>query len=135
MRVIHTANAIVVQNKRLLAVREMGKDFFIAPGGTVEVGETHELTLIRELKEELGMGVAKDSLSLYGVFESDAVNHPGCSVRMRAFTVKAYDGVPVPRGEIEECRWLTSRDASDIKVGLIFRHQVIPRLKEQGLID
>lgn len=135
MNIIHTANAIILQDRKLLAVRETGKDFFIAPGGTVEPDETHQLTLIRELKEELNIDVAGSDLIHYGIFESDAVNHPGLSVRMQAFMVKAYDGLLAPNEEIEEYRWLSSSNEPEIKVGLIFRHQIIPQLKERGLID
>lgn len=135
MTIIHTANAIIVQDRKLLAVREIGKDFFIAPGGTVEAGETHQLTLIRELKEELNINVSESNLTPYGMFESDSVNHPGRSVRMQAFVVKDWNGSLSPNEEIEEYRWLTSKYEPGVRVGLIFTHQIIPRLKERGLIE
>ena len=40
-----------------------------------------------------------------------------------------------PDNEVEEIRWITSDIPSDINVGSIFAHEVIPRLKQQDLID
>ncbi len=37
---IHKAAGIIIRDKKLLVERSKGKEFFIAPGGTIEEGET-----------------------------------------------------------------------------------------------
>lgn len=41
----------------------------------------------------------------------------------------------MPDSEVEEIRWITSSLPGDIEVGSIFAHEVLPRLKAQGLVD
>ncbi len=53
---------------------------------------------------------------------------------MDVFTVK-YTGKIIPDSEVEEVRWISSDIPADIEVGSIFAHEVLPRLKEQGLVD
>jgi ADP-ribose pyrophosphatase YjhB (NUDIX family) len=45
---------------RVLLVREDGR--WLAPGGEVEAGETHEQALVREVREETGVTVSVDDL-------------------------------------------------------------------------
>ena len=45
---------------RVLLVREDGE--WLAPGGEVEPGETHEEALVREVREETGVTVSVDAL-------------------------------------------------------------------------
>lgn len=52
-------SALIVQNKSLLTLRYNygGKDVYMLPGGNVDPGETLPETIIRELREELGVEV------------------------------------------------------------------------------
>jgi len=133
MKPLQTAAAIIINDRKLLAVREVGKEFFIAPGGQIESGENAKQTLVRELQEELGATVNVVDLESFGNFEADAVNHPGRRVHMKAFLVREFDACS-PNSEIEELKWLSSND-TEVKVGHIFRLQIIPMLKSKGLID
>jgi 8-oxo-dGTP pyrophosphatase MutT (NUDIX family) len=90
---------------------------------------------VRELKEEFKIDVAEENLEEFGTFSAEAVNHPGQTVHMHVFIVESWQGEPEPDSEVEAIRWLTSKLPADIKVGTIFAHEVIPRLKAQGLID
>lgn len=49
--------------------------------------------------------------------------------------VKSWEGEPTPNSEVEQLLWITNDVPSEIKVGSIFEHKVIPRLKELNLID
>ncbi len=59
---IHVSCAVLIQSKKVLAVRRgaamkmPGKWEF--PGGKVELDETAEAALIREIQEELNLGIA-----------------------------------------------------------------------------
>ena len=132
---IHKAAGILIKDGKLLVSKSKNKEFFIAPGGKVEKGETMEEALVRELEEEFGIQVDESGFEKYGDFYDEAAGHPGIQLHMQAFIVKFWEGVPKPSSEIEEIRWIASDIPKNMKVGSIFEHQIIPRLKQEGLID
>ncbi|MFH0905285.1 MAG: NUDIX domain-containing protein [bacterium] len=132
---IHKSGGIIIRDGRLLVERSLGKEFFIAPGGSIEQGETPRQALIRELQEEFAIDVVEADLEEFGVFYASAAGQEAKIVRMDVFTVKNWNGEPQPNSEVEEIRWITSEIPKDIKVGSVFKHEVLPRLKEQALID
>jgi len=46
---------LIVQNDKVLLVKEADDDWWALPGGGVDHGETVESTLVREVEEELGV--------------------------------------------------------------------------------
>lgn len=132
---IHKSGGIIIRDKKLLVEKSFDKDFFIAPGGSIEEGETPKQALVRELQEEFAIDVKEDDLQEFGVFYADAAGQEGRKVRMDVFTVQGWESDPRPNSEVEEIRWITSQIPEGIKVGSIFEHDVIPRLKELDLID
>lgn len=130
---IHKAAGIIVRDRRLLVERSKGKKFFIAPGGSVEDGETDEQALVRELEEEFNIIVHEEDLIKFGTFRAPAAGQEHRFVRMKAFTVVRWEGEPTPSAEVEEIAWVASDTA--LKLGSIFMHEVIPRLKAADLID
>lgn len=132
---IHKAAGIIVRDRKLLVEKSKNKEFFIAPGGSIESGETPKLALIRELGEEFQIVVKEADLEEFGVFCHPAAGQDGKTVCMEVFMVNTWQGEIQPDNEVEEIRWLTSQVPTDIKVGSIFEHEVIPKLKEKNLID
>jgi ADP-ribose pyrophosphatase YjhB (NUDIX family) len=51
------ARVLIVQNDKILLVKETDDNWWALPGGGVNHGETIELTLAREVEEELGVPV------------------------------------------------------------------------------
>lgn len=133
---IHKAAGIIIKDRRLLVERSKGKDVFVAPGGKIETGETSAQAVIRELKEEFRLSVAESDLEEFGTFYAEAAgsHNAGKKLRMDVFIVKNI-GEIVPDSEVEEIRWISSESPVDIEVGSIFAHEVLPRLKEQDLVD
>ncbi|HUD11054.1 MAG TPA: NUDIX domain-containing protein [Candidatus Saccharimonadia bacterium] len=75
-----TANAIIFQDDQLLVVKVDGA--YHLPGGGVELGETPEAGVVREVLEETGLKVSRPQLigSLtsffaYSAFDSEKVTH------------------------------------------------------------
>lgn len=132
---IRKAAGIIVRDRRLLVERSMGKTMFIAPGGSIEVGETPEQALVRELMEEFKIVVNEADLTLFGTYRAAAAGQEDKIVEMNVFMVGAWQGEPTPDNEVEEIRWVTSEPEEGIQIGSIFEHEVIPRLKAADMID
>ena len=131
---IHKAAGVLLNDMKFLVTRTKGKNFFIAPGGKVEKSETVQEALIRELAEELGIAVSKGDLEEFGTFYAPAAGREDQFLQMDVFLVKKWDGEIVPTGEVEEAIWIDSNPPVDLKLGSIFQHDVLPKLKEQKLI-
>ncbi len=48
---------IIIHNNKILTHRDINKDHYCLPGGRIEIGETSEQAIKREIKEELGKDV------------------------------------------------------------------------------
>lgn len=123
---------IEIQDKKILSTRSYGKDKYYIPGGKREAGETDAEALVREIREELTVALAPETLALVGIFEAQAHGHPpGTLVKMTCYT-SAYTGTLAPAAEIEDLMWLTYADMDKISHVdiLIFNY-----LKERDLIE
>lgn len=132
---IHKSGGIIIKNRKLLVERSKGKEFFIAPGGSIEKGESPKQALVRELKEEFKLGVILSDLKKFGTFYAKAAGQEEKTIRMDVYIVNKWKGIPTPDSEVEEMLWVDSRNEKKVKLGSIFEKEVIPRLKEQNLID
>lgn len=131
---IHKAAGIIIRDKKLLVERSKGRDFFIAPGGSIEPGETAKQALVRELKEEFSIDAKEEDFEAFGTFEAMGANHPDKVVKMEVFVVSDFKGEPTPSSEVEEIAWVTTADIDNLPMGSIFAHDVMPKLAKQGLI-
>lgn len=131
---IHKAGAVIIRNKKLLLTRSRGKSFFVAPGGKLENNETPRQALVRELFEELQATIHESDLEEFGEFYAIAAGSDNKQLKMDVFIVNGLDNEIIPSSEIEEIRWVTS-STSDIEIGSIFLHDVMPKLVADDLID
>jgi ADP-ribose pyrophosphatase YjhB (NUDIX family) len=60
---------VVLEEGRLLLVRETGSDLWCLPGGWADVGETPSQAVAKEVREEAGLEVR--AVRLLGVFDRD----------------------------------------------------------------
>ena len=88
--------------KELLFVRAYDKPHYILPGGKQEKGETMKAALIRELQEELQVGVK----NVQNVGTVEGTTPDGRPLQLHLFSGSIV-GEPVPSAEIEETRWMS----------------------------
>lgn len=96
---VSVAAAIVRDDGRLLAIRRRDNDRWEPPGGILELDETIEDGLKREVREETGVGVNIDRLT--GVYKNMA--HGIVALVFRCHIVH---GSPHPTDEASETAWL-----------------------------
>lgn len=132
---IYKAAGIIIRDRKLLVEQSFNKNFYIAPGGSIEKHETPKQALVRELREEFTIIVSEDSLEEFGNFTAPAAGQEHRIVHMKVFVVTAFEGEPKPSSEVEKIAWVSSSNDGNLPLGSIFEHEVIPRLKDEGLID
>ena len=105
-----SAVALIDKDSRiLLAQRPKGKPMaglWEFPGGKIESGETPEVALVRELKEELGIDTWKSCLAPLA-FASHA--YDDFHLLMPLFACRKWEGVPRPR-ENQVLKWVGKQD-------------------------
>ncbi len=99
----------------------------------METGESVEACLKRELIEEIG--ISFEMMAPFGEFFAPAVGSKEKILRMDVFLIPEWKGEPRASNEIEEIRWVDTEQASNMKMGSIFAHEVIPRLNSAKLIS
>jgi 8-oxo-dGTP pyrophosphatase MutT (NUDIX family) len=121
--VIRIVAAVIVDERgRLLLVRKRGTTAFMQPGGKLEPGESPVDALGREVREELGVGMA--DVRELGHHTAVAANEPGHSVAADLFFV-TLDGVPQIAAEIEEMAWIDPHAPGDIELAPLTRDTVL----------
>jgi 8-oxo-dGTP diphosphatase len=103
---------IDVDGRVLLAQRPQGRTMaglWEFPGGKVEAGEKPEATLIRELKEELGIDVKEACLAPL-TFASHA--YDDFHLMMPLYVCRRWDGTPVAL-EGQELAWVRPNKLRD----------------------
>ena len=114
--VLVAACALVDADGRvLIAERPAGKamaGLWEFPGGKVEAGERPEETLIRELKEELGITVSEPCLAPLA-FASHA--YPGFHLLMPLYVCRRWEGTVTPQ-EGQKVAWVKPNRLRDYQM-------------------
>lgn len=117
---------------RVLLVRKRGSGIFIQPGGKREHGEAALDTLARELREELGVTLLRDSAVALGQFSDEAVHEVGRRVEAEVF-VCAIEGAPHAGAEIEALVWVDPSALPDaLVIAPLSRNHILPRVAAPG---
>jgi 8-oxo-dGTP diphosphatase len=108
--VLVAAAALVRGDGRLLlAQRPNGKPMaglWELPGGKVEAGETPQLALVRELKEELGITVTETDMSAFSFASHD---YERFHLLMPVFLIRSWEGEIEDR-EGQQFAWVSAEE-------------------------
>lgn len=132
---IYKVSGIIIRERQVLATRSKGKSFYIQPGGKPEGNETDAQAVIRELREEMGIEVSEDNLEVIGTYYAEAAGQNGKRLKLVAYLVKNFTGIPQPQSEVEEIRGFTSQLPDGVELASILKHDIIPELKARDMID
>lgn len=131
---ITKAAAIVIKNKRVLYLRKKDFLFYILPGGRIELGETPEQALKREMGEELSTDIE---------IKGFLGNITGCGFNqtLDELTPVSLDlylvnlcNEPSLSGEIHDKSWVTYKNLHNFlmtPIGI----ETVKFLHKKGLID
>ena len=97
---VSVAAAIVSQTGQVLAVRRRDNGHWEPPGGILELDETIQAGLIREVLEETGLEVQPQALS--GVYKNMCRG-----IIALVFRCSVAGGEPHPTNEVAEVAWLS----------------------------
>ena len=112
MKTIRVAAAVIIKDNRVFAVqRGYGeyRDWWEFPGGKVEAGETSDITIVREIKEELGALVSADRLLCTVEYD-----YPAFHLSMDCYLCTVVEG-DLTLIEHEAARWLGKAELYDVK--------------------
>jgi 8-oxo-dGTP diphosphatase len=110
---------------RVLLVRKRGTTAFMQPGGKRDPGEDDIAALTREIAEELGACLVRDSVQALGEFNAIAANEPGWRVHACLYGVDVT-GDFTPHREIDEMIWIDPAAPPDIPLAPLTRDHVLP---------
>jgi 8-oxo-dGTP diphosphatase len=110
---------------RVLLVRKRGTAAFMQPGGKRDPGEDDIAALSREIVEELGCRLVRDSIRSLGEFEAVAANEPGRRVHACLYGIDVTGDI-APSQEIDETVWVDPASPPDIVLAPLTRDHVLP---------
>jgi 8-oxo-dGTP diphosphatase len=110
---------------RVLLVRKRGTRAFMQPGGKRDPGEDDIAALSREIAEELGCRVVRDSIRPLGAFDAPAANEPGWRVQAHLYGADVL-GELRPGREIDAMIWIDPAAPPDIALAPLTRDHVLP---------
>lgn len=127
MNVITVAAAIILdEQQQLLLVRKKNTQFFMQVGGKLELGELPEQTMLREIKEEIGVDATIEQF--VGRFETRAANEADHLLVSYVYHV-SIDQVPRIDAEIAEMKWV-SLEASQAFLAPLTSEIVMPWVRQ-----
>ncbi len=130
-----TAGLVVIKDRKLLLAFSANKQAFYLPGGKVDAGETSLQALTREIKEELNIDLAENSLQYYTHITAPAFGEQqGIIMEQDCYLYELQEAIQ-PNAEISALEYF---DCSTYPLqpqqvpGVVM---VMQQLKEDGKID
>ena len=127
MKTLQVVAAVIFHDGKVYATqRGYGpwRDYWEFPGGKIELGETPELALIREIKEELDIGIAV--LDRLCAVEYD---YPEFHLSMQCFRCRIDRGEPKLL-EHEAAKWLDKEELGSVN-WLPADREILPEIEKK----
>ena len=107
MKPVRVAAAVIRDGGRVFATQRAGGGWEF-PGGKIEPGEGPRQALIREIREELDLGIA-----VGGQLAAVEFDYPAFHLSMQCFWCRIAEGTPVLK-EHAAARWLGAEDLDSV---------------------
>lgn len=123
----------ITDARRLLVVRKKGTVRYILPGGKPESGEDDLQALVREIDEELGCRLDRNTVAFLGCFSDLAAEMVNTTVTIRLYAAQLME-TPHPRSEIEQIKWFSPDTDSDTLLAPSLQNKIVPFLCARGIL-
>ena len=127
MKTVQVVAAVIFQGDTIYATqRGYGpwRDYWEFPGGKIEPGETPEQALVREIREELDVGV-----TVLASLTRVEYDYPDFHLSMQCFRCRIDEGEPILK-EHEAARWLSRKDLYSLR-WLPADLEILPEIEKQ----
>jgi 8-oxo-dGTP diphosphatase len=118
-RPILAVSAAILRDGKVLVVRRArtpALDLYTLPGGAVEAGETLQVAVIREVREETKLEIEPVALAGHReVIMRDAQGHVERHFVILSFAARWLSGEPVLNEELSDARWLAPAEIKNLK--------------------
>ena len=132
MHLIDKLAWLLIKDKKLLVARSKNKLLFYLPGGKREPGESDQQALIREIKEEISVELAIESIQYAHTTEAPADGKDdGTKVKLGCYFADYYGDIAA-NSEIDELLFIDSQQRALCSAATI---KVIDWLAQQQLIN
>ena len=131
MKTVQVVAAVIFQGDTIYATqRGYGpwRDYWEFPGGKIEPGETPEQALVREIREELDVGV-----TVLAPLTQVEYDYPDFHLSMQCFRCRIDEGEPTLK-EHEAARWLSRKDLYSLR-WLPADLEILPEIEKQLQAD
>lgn len=108
IRPVLTVDALIISGGKVLLIkRKNPPEGWALPGGLMDVGETAEEAVVRELREETGLKTRKDDVELIEV-RSDPTRDPRFHAVSLVYKICVFSGEAKAADDATELGWFTT---------------------------
>ncbi len=131
--------AVIIRDSVILLEKrknDPGRGKWSIPGGLVELGEDLEQTVIREVKEETGLDVAKPELiDVVNNVTLDDVGKIKYHFVIIDYFLRLKGGSLAPASDADELRWVSFSDVEKYDLTRSFREFFVRNLTKLRMLD
>src|SRR5690625_4213505 len=129
------ANTILMNGDDILMIKKPSRNWYSAPGGKLEFGESIKQTAIREFKEETGLVIDKlDLSSVFTFVMKEAEKEKNSQWMMYTFVAKDFKGEILDESKEGKLEWVSIHDIAEIPMAegdrFIIEHAISEKTSE-----